>query len=199
MAMTGRILTVAVAVISFVFLASVDAQEFRVFDPMGKEDTSRCIGDPRTPLCAVETHAACIYRGDSSLCDKVGYDYKAVFGDLRPGGYGLLYYYRFREIERKALRAADIPPRYGGDGPKKWRPGDVAIHTYWEGCPPNDRCVMETINDPSRPYGEGCRGFDRCGVYPFKLIDIVRFVGGKWVYVASYGEDEKLPIFGKRK
>jgi hypothetical protein len=34
--------------------------------------TSMCIGDPRTPLCALETTLACRVRSDPVLCDKVG-------------------------------------------------------------------------------------------------------------------------------
>jgi hypothetical protein len=30
--------------------------------------TSRCIGDPRTPLCAIETHMACFFRRQPPLC-----------------------------------------------------------------------------------------------------------------------------------
>jgi hypothetical protein len=35
------------------------------------ESTSRCIGRPRTPLCAVETLLACFQRGQIELCRMV--------------------------------------------------------------------------------------------------------------------------------
>ena len=38
-------------------------------------DTSNeCVGDPRTPLCALETWSACILWSEPSLCEKVGLD-----------------------------------------------------------------------------------------------------------------------------
>lgn len=198
MAMTGRMLAVAVAMISVITSVSVGAGEFRVIDPMGKEDTSRCIGDPRTALCAIETFMACIYRGDESLCDKVGYDYRADYGDKVPTDYFRLSYYRFTEQERRNLRIEDIPHNMR-DGPRRWLPGDLAIRLRWEGCLPNDICVDATMNDPTRPYGEGCRGFDRCGTYPFELTYIMRAEGGRWVLIADYGEDEWPVGFWKRK
>jgi hypothetical protein len=33
--------------------------------------TSKCLGDPRTPLCAVETLLACQRRGTKRLCDSI--------------------------------------------------------------------------------------------------------------------------------
>lgn len=34
--------------------------------------SSECIGDPRTPLCALDTWKACFMWGEPSLCEKVG-------------------------------------------------------------------------------------------------------------------------------
>src|SRR5919204_386353 len=31
--------------------------------------TSACVGDPKTPICAVETVLACLQRGDWKLCE----------------------------------------------------------------------------------------------------------------------------------
>ncbi len=202
MAMTGRILAAAVVavLISVITPAPVLADEFRVIDPMGKEDTSRCIGDPRTPLCALETLYACIYRGDISLCDKVGYDHQAVFGNRRPGAYAKLSYHRIRETGRKTLGAADIPPGFGGAGPKKWRTGDIAIQIYLEGCPPHDQCVTQSRNDPNRYYGEGCRGFHRCTEFPgVYLTEVFRRAPGGWRSVGGYGADDLPAGFWKRK
>ena len=46
-------------------------------DPVGtlrmaglENATSPCIGDPATPLCAVETYLACIWRQDDRLCEQ---------------------------------------------------------------------------------------------------------------------------------
>jgi len=44
--------------------------ELRFVSPTGA--TSDCIGDPRTPLCALETFLACTARLDAALCHRVG-------------------------------------------------------------------------------------------------------------------------------
>jgi len=200
MAMTGRMLAVAVAMISFVLPAPAGAQEFRVFDPMGKQDTSRCIGDPRTPLCALDTFYACLFRGDIGRCDKVGYDYKAVYGDNVPSPYAKLAYKRFREISRKTLGAANIPSNSIKAATTQWWPGDIAIRIYLEGCPPYDQCVMRTLNDPSLPYGEGCRGLHRCTEFPgHDVTFILREASGRWRYIAHYYGDDLPPGLWKRK
>ena len=41
---------------------------WRVMTMEDATSTSRCIGDPRTPLCAVETHMACFIRRQVRLC-----------------------------------------------------------------------------------------------------------------------------------
>lgn len=197
MAMTGRILAAAV-LISVMTSVSVFADEFRVIDPMGKEDTSRCIGDPRTPLCAIETFAACIYRGDESLCDKVGYDYRAVYGNKVPGAYAKLYYIRYKELDRRILRDEEIPKTLR-EGPKRMLPGDLVVRFLWQDCKPDDACVDATMNDPTRPYGDGCRNFDLCRPFPTPITEILRKENGRWVFNRIYGDDD-LPVgFWKRK
>ncbi|MEG3620301.1 hypothetical protein V5T82_17690, partial [Magnetovibrio sp. PR-2] len=42
--------------------------------------SSTCIGDPKTPLCAVETIMACFARMDKALCGKVGVKGKVYLG-----------------------------------------------------------------------------------------------------------------------
>jgi len=198
MAMAGRILAVAVVLISVITPAPVLADEFRVIDPMGKEDTSRCIGDPRTPLCAIETFAACIYRGDESLCDRVGYDYRAVYGNKVPSAYAKLFYFRFKELDRRILRAEDIPERFR-EGPKRMFPGDLVVRTLWQDCKPNDSCVDATMDHPTRPYGDGCRNFDLCRPFPTPVTEILRKENGRWVFNRIYGDDGLPADFWKRK
>jgi len=65
-----------------VFLLSISSQataggneslgELRFVSPTGA--TSDCIGDPRTPLCALETFLACTARLEPALCLRVGVD-----------------------------------------------------------------------------------------------------------------------------
>jgi hypothetical protein len=46
--------------------------EVRVITAEEATTTSKCIGDPKTPLCAVETFIACFARHDGDLCQRVG-------------------------------------------------------------------------------------------------------------------------------
>ncbi len=53
---------------------NVLAQEPEIRTITQTESTSKCIGDPRTPLCAVETLLACNIRGQIELCQMIGRD-----------------------------------------------------------------------------------------------------------------------------
>jgi len=64
--------------------------------------TSPCIGDPKTPVCAVETFLACSARQDKSLCLRVGVE-RSRF-QLPPHD---LHYHI---LSMRILRAEDIPP-----------------------------------------------------------------------------------------
>ena len=61
-----------VVVLAIVSTQSADGQEeLRTMTTTG-DTTSRCVGDPRTPLCALDTWSACLLWGEPSLCEKVG-------------------------------------------------------------------------------------------------------------------------------
>ncbi|MBF0325053.1 MAG: hypothetical protein HQL42_08260 [Alphaproteobacteria bacterium] len=77
---------------------------------------SRCIGDPRTPLCAVETFMACWARQAPDLC-KMVWDFSDVSGSE-----GVRYQYKFRSA--KTLTSEDYGP--GGRNDIS-QPGDVEI------------------------------------------------------------------------
>lgn len=79
--------------------------------------TSRCIGNPRNPLCAVETYLACVIRRDHHLCDKIGYH-----GVYLGSAAGTMQY---RILSYRTIRSADIPADL--EGARGWRPGNVEI------------------------------------------------------------------------
>ena len=87
------------------------------------EAVSRCIGDARTPVCAVETHIACRIRGDKALCAKAG---RVEGRQFRPKGATVTYMVtRIRRWQ---------PPEQAPPGSvfvvvetresTQWRPGD---------------------------------------------------------------------------
>ena len=75
----------------------------------------------------------------------------------------------------------------------------MALLVRWQGCPPDDECVMETINDPKRPYGEGCRGFERCGWGVNPRTYILRQRRDRWYLIAAYFDPVLPESFWKRK
>jgi hypothetical protein len=137
-------------------------EPWRVLDNTNEGSASDCIGNPKTPLCAVETAEACFKRGEFDLCRRVGYTWKEL-GRWVPTEYSLLHYYRYRVVGRGIIRQADIPPARKALEGLPVRAGDLALLMKWQGCPPIDQCVIETINHPTKFYGEGCRSFDNCG------------------------------------
>ncbi|MBF0167705.1 MAG: hypothetical protein HQL45_08735 [Alphaproteobacteria bacterium] len=79
--------------------------------------TSTCIGNPVSPVCAVETFLACIARNDRELCNRVGVLDINALG--RPGGIS------YKILSVKQIRAADVPKSLGDT---EWmKPGNVRV------------------------------------------------------------------------
>lgn len=89
--------------------------------------TSKCIGDPKTPLCALETTRACFWRALSRLCRKVEVD--RMSSRPRPEGSWLSY----RIVSARRL-TAEAPPDREKEWPYEWRPGDILIGTFQRDC-----------------------------------------------------------------
>lgn len=69
-----------------------------------KSDNSDCIGDPKTPLCAVETWFACIVRDDPTLCQRVTNTASSI-------DTGVSFFTSKREIYFTVLRISPIAGR----------------------------------------------------------------------------------------
>lgn len=151
----------ALVALLLVFPASGWSGEKRILDFTNEGSTSRCIGDPRTPLCAVETLEACRIRTEWKLCEPIEHDY-SLYGRGVPAGYALLLYFRYEVLSSKLLAVRDLRFERLGKLAKPWLAGDVAMRIWWEGCPPIEECVVETQMHPTKLYGEGCRSFANC-------------------------------------
>ncbi len=105
-----RFLTLILALL-FLPLASERAMgeewnknEIRVITPT--EATSKCIGDPRTPICAMETLMACFIRKTRSLCEAVGInDVASHIFEEEPSST------TYKIVSVKTIRQKDIPKR----------------------------------------------------------------------------------------
>jgi hypothetical protein len=72
-----------------------DPKQVRVITPTSA--TSKCIGDPKTPICAVETFLACFARQKAELCKRV----EAPETDLGESTQEITYRVLFSKIIRK--------------------------------------------------------------------------------------------------
>ena len=69
-------------------------QDWNYLTDDAERTTSRCIGTPETPLCAVETLLACFQRSDRALCAKVDEtveQYQQVFEQEQTKNHYLAY------------------------------------------------------------------------------------------------------------
>ena len=89
--------------------------------------TSRCIGDPRTPLCAFETFITCWVRRDISLCEMVGQPDLSLRDDANALP-GIEYFVR----KSFTIRAEDIPDRL--KDADWYQPGMVRIELERRDC-----------------------------------------------------------------
>ena len=116
-------------------------------DPVGtlrvaglENATSPCIGDPATPLCAVETYLACIWRRDDRLCKQAWGPYwkGPIWAQIKEGPVANVFeLYRVMRVYEarpgtQTFWSYDVPVTF-------WREGDVVIElllmTCWKGDP----------------------------------------------------------------
>lgn len=114
------------------------------------ETSSPCVGDPRTPLCALDTWEACFLWTEPSLCEKVGlrgWDYREDESDP------FEWEHTFRVITTRAIETRHLASIEAGQfaalqpGQSWFRPGDVEIRWTEEVClryRANPRCFTST-------------------------------------------------------
>ena len=95
----------------------IDPAQIRFITPTAS--SSSCIGDPRTPLCALDTLFACIARNELRLCHRV-----RIFDYTPPKPAAA---YRYRVLWIKILTEADMRPDLAATN--WWKPGyaDIAV------------------------------------------------------------------------
>jgi len=128
---------------------------YRYLTQEADSTTSTCIGNPITPLCAVETVLACFVRRDSNLCRKANWpgsqEYDFSRGKISPFN-DTRYFVQFaRKLSKENARKYNI----GGITPDS---GDVIISVKkaWRA-----------------PGGWG-------NLYPQPTVYLLRRYGGEW-------------------
>jgi hypothetical protein len=115
-------LVFALTALLAVVAGNVSAQLPEIRSIFQTSATSRCIGKPKTPLCAVETFIASWVRRDRPLCEMVGKP-DLSFGDAANAVSGAEYFVR----KTFTIRAEDIPAYW-------YQPGMVDIELEIRDC-----------------------------------------------------------------
>ncbi|MGQ0664772.1 MAG: hypothetical protein ACT4P2_14570 [Pseudomonadota bacterium] len=147
---------------------------WRVMHWADEASTSKCVGKPSTPLCAVETFLACFVRKDDRLCRIGGGPHEPQrFYESRKT---LISYWRYRVVSAKRLKAEEIPEeanesRGGVKRHERYtvRPGDTMLEL---------RYVLCFI------------GADPCGSEDRRLYYFVRQFKDRWRVITAYGPRE---------
>ncbi len=125
--------TLGFACLSLAWLVSLSACTQNFGDPLAdvpppdelrfigvNDASSKCIDDPKTPLCAVETLMACFARHELDLCKKVG------IVDLSFAGNP--YTSRYRVLSSNILTVDDMTEEL--KDAEWWKPGFAHIDVY---------------------------------------------------------------------
>lgn len=142
-----------------------------------------CIGQPTTPMCAVETAEACSEWGEATLCRAVSY--QPPFEHWGRNVYWGADLTRYKEVGTHVLTADDIPDWATKQGATSWRVGDLAYDVWFQTCRPSDACVFATAADPRKRKGEGCPASD-CEWEVAARTYILRQTKGLWKVVYVY-------------
>ncbi|MSO91789.1 MAG: hypothetical protein EXQ86_00125 [Rhodospirillales bacterium] len=124
----GTIAAAALSVLLAVATLSAHAQEREVRRITQTDATSDCIGDPRTPLCALETYLACVVRKDRVLCDRVDVPEGFYFGEP----WQIIELAEYLILDEVTLTPENIPEHLKD---VRWmQPGMVEIRTEKRAC-----------------------------------------------------------------
>ena len=117
--------------------------EIRVITPATA--TSDCIGDLKTPVCAVETFMACTSRREMSLCHRVGVTDISLPKESEST--------RYRILSVKILEEKDIPPDLRDSYWYRPSYADITVLEYIASRP---RCQDEcTYSYSAKPTSDG--------------------------------------------
>ena len=192
---------------------AASAGELRIYGRNAETSSSRCIGDPKTPYCAVETVDACFLWSDPKLCAAVNARHPPSASGLPAELQASNFLYEF--VGEKILSAEEAAhfsnytdPHLPHADPKvdstwwwacSWgrepcnppRAGDTVLRVWSWSCDVEEKCNDESRADPNREPGEGCP-IAQCSRFPAPDAYFLRWDRVKWVFLIKYS-DEDLP------
>ena len=141
---------------------------------------STCIGDPKTPLCAYDTWAACRYLMRPELCRAI--DLPMTF-DRPPIGEPRLAYgagkFSERVVSIRVMTEADIARL---PAPVPWaKTGDVEVRVEYLACPN----LLGLRQEPCTDVSEYVEAADLSGVYIFRKY-------GSWKIISWFNGGDNL-------
>jgi hypothetical protein len=160
------------------------AEERRLLTLDNETSTSDCIGEPRTPLCAVETRMACSYHGRKDYCVAVEVDNAHVAGlnPANPYSYAGVADRWYEVLKQEVIDETNVRFLERGLKLPFLFLGDVAVWLQWTSCWPEDECLEGTQARSKRGYGKGCPK-TRCIRSLYPDVSIVRKKDNRWIIV----------------
>ena len=116
---------------------------WRIMTMEDATSTSRCIGDPRTPLCAVETLMACFIRRQVRLCTISEGLPESEAGQFHLSPLGPSYRTEYRVLRFRIIGNNDQLLNLNVE----WlKPGDVDMFIFVRSClMPRSSCIGEPV------------------------------------------------------
>jgi hypothetical protein len=154
--------------------------------------SSDCIGEPRTPLCAVETSFACWLRSDAQMCRMIGLDVAwETDPNPRTGSLGseAIFYTVEKQVE---IQQSDLKT-FDKAIADRVQPGDVAIRIMVFYCGGSDICRATRhgsrtglIRDcPPTRCVFGGYPTRRDHLHPRRTIRVARQTAQNWIVVQA--------------
>lgn len=96
--------------------------------------TSKCVGKPKSALCAIETFLACVVRSENKLCRIARDDPNLKDQNMLPR-----WSSKYRVVWAKRVSASDLPEEETRDLPWPWKLGDIRVGVWNIDCYKEDK------------------------------------------------------------
>jgi hypothetical protein len=202
--MTLKTLLAACCLAAIAFsTAPAGAGELRAITSKKETSSSRCIGDPKTPLCAVETAMACELWGEQELCNAV--DYIDPFGrkEIRkPTPEQRQKTWLYNVIGEQTMTVDDALQFLGIEEysvDNIWVSGDTAILIWGWRCDLDMRCIDDSLNDVRNRDIRAYCPVDECVRVSLPMAYLVRKKGDSWKFILkTVGQGFPLEFWNRR-
>jgi hypothetical protein len=175
--------------------------EWRMLTSHDETTTSQCIGNPETPLCAVESLLACLWRRDETACLAARTPEDSwVSPNEEAVRRAKSVIHPYRVIGARRIRRDEFRPDLQGlsdqecwspqcQGRRLWRLGDVRIVMEEKWCEPRNSPPSAVCEPPERRCWNTRRG-EHCEIANVHVIYIVQKRPDGWKVVDTFWRDD---------